>query len=574
MILTIITIGLQTYIPLLFGEAIDNQISNGNLIELREIALIIIILGVFRAVIGYLASIFNEQISQNVEMNVRLEFFENLSRKNMNFFNNAKVGDLMSQGTQDTNNLTFAISPGIRSIVTAIFGFLAAGLAMLSLNYLLTIAFFLILPIYLFFMYVYAKNLQPISMERQERLAGINASLQENITGIRVVRTFAAQDREYEVFSKEVRNYEKILVRRGEISALFIPILLISSMSAIIYIIGVNMIELNYIGQDFINILGIEFKIQPFSVGDLIAFLTLMGLLVFPTSILRFLLDVITLGFAGSSRIFNTLTTKSMLVKGKNKELKNLRGKIEFKNVSFAYDNTNNVLENISFEIESGETLAIIGSTGSGKSTIGKLLTRMYDINKGEILLDDYNLLDLKISDVRNNISTIEQDIVLFSTTIKENIAYGVEGIDENKIINAAKLAQAHEFINEFHEGYDTIVGEKGVTLSGGQKQRIAMARTFIKNPKILIIDDSTSAIDAKTEKMINDAMREILKNRTTIIITHRLSNLIDADKILFLQNGIAKKIGTHEELIKNFDPYRQIFSVYQELPPIEEGEK
>ena len=242
--------------------------------------------------------------------------------------------------------------------------------------------------------------------------------------------------------------------------------------------------------------------------------------------------------------------------------------------MSFAYDNTNNVLENISFEIESGETLAIIGSTGSGKSTIGKLLTRMYDINKGEILLDDYNLLDLKISDVRNNISTIEQDIVLFSTTIKENIAYGVEGIDENKIINAAKLAQAHEFINEFHEGYDTIVGEKGVTLSGGQKQRIAMARTFIKNPKILIIDDSTSAIDAKTEKMINDAMREILKNRTTIIITHRLSNLIDADKILFLQNGIAKKIGTHEELIKNFDPYRQIFSVYQELPPIEEGEK
>tara|TARA_B100000287_G_scaffold133698_1_gene125689 strand:- start:2483 stop:4207 length:1725 start_codon:yes stop_codon:yes gene_type:complete len=573
MILTIISIGLQTYIPLLFGEAIDNEISEGNLVGLRQIAFIIIILGVLRAVIGYLASVFNEQISQNVEMNVRLEFFENLSRKNMNFFNNAKVGDLMSQGTQDTNNLTFAISPGIRSIVTAIFGFFAAGLAMLSLNYLLTIAFFLILPVYLFFMYLYAKNLQPISMERQERFAGINASLQENITGIRVVRTFAAQDREYKIFSEEVRDYERILVRRGEISALFIPILLISSMSAIIYIIGVNMIELNYIGQDIINILGIEFQIQPFSVGDLIAFLTLMGLLVFPTSILRFLLDVITLGFAGSSRIFNTLTTKSILIKGKNIPLKDVRGKIEFKNVSFAYDNRNNVLENISFKIESGQTLAIIGSTGSGKSTIGKLLTRMYDINSGEILLDDYNLLDLKISDVRNNISTIEQDIVLFSTTIKENIAYGVEGIDENKIMKAAKLAQAHEFISEFHDGYDTIVGEKGVTLSGGQKQRIAMARTFIKNPKILIIDDSTSAIDAKTEKMINDAMKQILKNRTTIIITHRLSNLIDADKILFLEKGIVKKIGTHEELIKNFEPYRQIFSVYQELPPIEEGE-
>ena len=573
MILTIISIGLQTYIPLLFGEAIDNEISEGNLVGLRQIAFIIIILGVLRAIIGYLASVFNEQISQNVEMNVRLEFFENLSRKNMNFFNNAKVGDLMSQGTQDTNNLTFAISPGIRSIVTAIFGFFAAGLAMLSLNYLLTIAFFLILPVYLFFMYLYAKNLQPISMERQERFAGINASLQENITGIRVVRTFAAQDREYKIFSEEVRDYERILVRRGEISALFIPILLISSMSAIIYIIGVNMIELNYIGQDIINILGIEFQIQPFSVGDLIAFLTLMGLLVFPTSILRFLLDVITLGFAGSSRIFNTLTTKSILIKGKNTPLKDVRGKIEFKNVSFAYDNRNNVLENISFKIESGQTLAIIGSTGSGKSTIGKLLTRMYDINSGEILLDDYNLLDLKISDVRNNISTIEQDIVLFSTTIKDNIAYGVEGIDENKIMKAAKLAQAHEFISEFHDGYDTIVGEKGVTLSGGQKQRIAMARTFIKNPKILIIDDSTSAIDAKTEKMINDAMKQILKNRTTIIITHRLSNLIDADKILFLEKGIVKKIGTHEELIKNFEPYRQIFSVYQELPPIEEGE-
>ncbi|MHA2099088.1 MAG: ABC transporter ATP-binding protein [Candidatus Kariarchaeaceae archaeon] len=572
-ILTILAIAVQTLIPLLLGKAIDEAIPEEDLDRLVLFSVIIIIFGIVRGFLTYVAGILNEQVSQNVEMEVRLELFENLSRKNMDFFNKSRVGDLMSRATQDTQNLTFAVSPGIRSIVAAIFGFLAAAIAMFTLSPTLSFVFLLILPFYMFFMYRFALNLQPVSLERQERLARIPSMLQENITGIRVVRTFSAQETEKQLFEEDIRGYESVLIKRGAISALFIPTLLLGLVTSLIFLFGVYIIEADANGQSDLSILGLfAIPVESLTTGDLIAFVTLTGLLFWPTEILRFLLDATTLGFAGASRIFSTLKTEAHLQESKEITLGHIHGSVKFTSVNFSYEqNGYNAVDDFSLEINPGETVAIIGATGSGKSTVGKLLLRLYDIDDGCIEIDGMNIADLNLNQLRQIVGIIEQDVYLFSTSIRANIAYGAHEITEDEIIGAAKQAQAHDFISGFKEGYDTIIGERGITLSGGQKQRVAMARTFVTSPKILIMDDSTSAVDAETESKIQSAMSELLKDRTTIIITHRLSTLKNSDKIVFMDKGKIVTTGTHDELISSFEPYRQIFKGYLPLPPIKE---
>lgn len=569
--LIILAIAVQTVIPLLFGRAIDEAIPNRDIDQLILFATIIIGLGLTRAFLTYIAAILNEQVGQNVELGVRLELFENLSKKSMNFFNKARVGDLMSQATQDTSNLTFAVSPGVRAIVAAIFGFIGTAIAMFTLSPILSAVFLIILPFYVFSLFRYAANLQPVSLERQERLARIQNMLQENITGIRVVRTFSAEETEKKLFENDIRAYESILIKRGAISALFIPTLLLGLVTSIIFLVGVNIIEAEANGQSELLILGLfSIPVESITVGDLIAFITLTGLLIFPTTILRFILDATMLGFAGAQRIYATLKTEAQLQESKDIILDNVRGTVRFSSVNFRYEGSNyKVVDDFTLTIERGQTVAIIGATGSGKSTVGKLLLRLYDIDSGSIEIDGINIADLNLNQLRQIVGIIEQDVYLFSTSIKANIAYGVSDISDEEITKAAKAAEAHEFISEFKDGYDTIIGERGITLSGGQKQRIAMARTFVTNPKILIMDDSTSAVDAETESKIQNAMRGLLKDRTTIIITHRLSTLRNSDKIIFMNLGKIETMGTHEELLATFAPYRQIFQGYIPLPPL-----
>ncbi len=337
MSLILVSTVLQVYIPLLFGQAIDTALPNSDYSLLKSLSVMIMSIGIIKGILSYISGIMNDQVAQDVEAQVRIEFFDNLASKNMDFFNQAKVGDLMSQATQDTQNMTFAISPGVRSVVGVVVGLIATFVAMYSLSPVLSFVFMIILPFYIFFMDRYARALQPISLERQERLANINASLQENITGIRVVRTFSAQDREKRIFADDIKKYEEILIKRGALSALFIPTLLLGLVTSAIYLLGVYMIEASQLGLKELIIFGISLPVSVLTVGDLIAFIALTGLLLWPTNLLRFLLDATVLGFAGASRIFETLMIEADIVSG-DTVLENVRGDISFKNVTFSYD--------------------------------------------------------------------------------------------------------------------------------------------------------------------------------------------------------------------------------------------
>ncbi len=567
---SIIGIVLQTFIPFILGNVFDTIIPTLDLELAIRAGMIILVLGLAKLFTNFISSALNEIMGQKVEMQIRLEFYESLQSKSMDFHDSSKIGDLMSMATADTRMINAAVSPGVRMVASTLITLIATFIAMWIASPILSLIFLLILPIYLLLLSSFAKRLNPLSVQRQAQVARMSAELQENLTGVRVVRTFSGQKREIDRFSDTVMELENILVKRGITSAFYLPSLLIGLTNAVIFLSAVYFIQITLGGELVIPFLGVDLTIAQIGIGELITFLVLTSFLIMPTMFLRWIIDMTLLGFAGSQRIFSVVSTESEQLQG-SYLTDSIKGKIEFDNVSFSYkENSPLVLNDISLKINPGETVVILGPTGCGKTTIIKLLLSLYCIKQGAIKVDGVDLKEWDINNLRENIGLIEQDTFLFSTTIKSNISYGKPDATDEEIIDAAKSAQAHDFIMSFKDGYDTIVGERGVTLSGGQKQRIAMARGFVLNPKILIMDSSTSAVDAETEAKIQQAIEKLLEGRTTIVITHRLSTLRQASKIVFMEKGRIIKIGTHDEMIKSFEPYRDIFKRYLTLPPLE----
>ena len=568
---TIIGIFLQTLIPFVLGYVVfENAIPSRNMDLIIAAGSAVIAIGVIKLVTNSIAAALNEVIAQHVEKQIRIEFYENLETKSMSFHDSSRAGDLIQMATGDTRQINASISPGVRITVTTIFTLLFTWIAMLIASPSLSMIFLITLPPYLFFLIRFGGKLHPLSQKRQAIVSQMNAELQENLTGVRVVRTFSVQEQEIKKFHNTLNDLEEILKVRGITSAFYIPSLILGISTALIFITGVYLIEATLLGPISID-LGIQYTINNVGIGELITFLTLTGILAMPTLFLRWILDMTLLGFAGAKRIHNVVVHDNVLVSGTYKPENEATGNISFKNVSFSYKEGGPlVLNDISLEIKPGETVALIGPTGCGKTTLGKMIYRLYDVNEGSVEVDGVNVKDWDIQELRKSVGVIEQDTFLFSTSIRNNIAYGKEDPTNEEILAAALTAQAFEFIiRELPEEFDTIIGERGVTLSGGQRQRIAMARGFLANPKILIMDDSTSAIDAITEAKIQTAIQNLLKGRTTLLITHRLSTLKSADKIVFMEKGRISKIGTHAELITSFGPYRQIFKRYMTLPPL-----
>jgi ATP-binding cassette subfamily B protein len=547
---TLLTTVIVSAVPALTGAAFNEVLKpNGSAEQLFFIFLAILGLVVAQAILDPLAVAGSEFIAQRIERDAREELYLNLLGKSQTFHNRQQIGDIMARATNDVRQLNAMMNPGVSLILGSLLSLAIPILFIGLLNPALLIAPLLFTVAFAIAVYRYNQRLSPVTGAMRYQFGVMNAGLAETITGIEVVKSTAQEEQEKGKFARNARSYRDYFVRQGETQARYLPRLLLSVAFVGGFLQGVWLVTQGQL-----------------SVGGLISFLGLMALLRFPADISIFSFVLVQLGVSGAERILAIMREETELDQNEGGYRAPIKGEIVFEHVSFGYGE-NPILKNVSFRATPGQTIAIVGQTGSGKSTLTKLVNRTYDVTDGRILVDGVDVRAWSLDALRSQISTIEQDIFLFSRTVAENIGFSQgANLDMTTIESAARDAQAHEFILDFKDGYETIVGERGVTLSGGQRQRLAIARALLTDPRILILDDSTSAIDSATEDEIQKAIQRLLKDRTTLLITHRISQIRWADHILVLRQGEIVDQGTHAELIDRCDLYRRIFAHYDGL--------
>lgn len=542
---------LAAAVPYYIGVAI-NAVIAGSQTDVIVNATIGIILSQFlRGGLQLMRNLCAETFSQRIERDVRDELYASLLGKSMAFHDMQPVGEIMARVTNDVREMNLMMNPGFNLLIGSGF-FLIVPLITAPTIYpalvLLPAAF---MVVYLAAQTRFVRTLNPIAQQVRAKFGDMNAHLAETLDGLQVVKGAAREDQEIARFNELVGQVRGFFIRQGYIEARYISFLLLSMLTIGGLIHAIYLYELGLIDE-----------------GKIVAFLGLLFLYQFPVySSLRSLSQV-ALGYAGAGRILSIINAQTDLDQNVQGYKGNIKGQIEFDHVSFGYSEGNLSLHDISFKVEPGQTVAIVGQTGSGKSTITKLINRSYDVQAGRVLVDGVDVREWNLADLRSQISIIEQDIFLFSRSVTDNIRFGKQAASEAAVEDAAQKAQAHEFISNFPEGYQTIVGQRGVTLSGGQRQRIAIARAFLTDPPILILDDSTSAIDSATEDRIQQAIWAASEGRTTILITARLSQIRWADHIVVLRQGRVVAQGKHEELLAHSDVYRRIFARYEEAKP------
>ncbi|MEY2844644.1 MAG: hypothetical protein RL076_190 [Chloroflexota bacterium] len=542
-ILAIFAISAFTYTSFQIQQAYEVIEQRGTLAALATAALGLLAIRALFAIVDMINTVIREFLASRLERDAREELYISLLGKSQTFHNRQRVGDLMAAATGDVTQLNLMISPGISLIIEATTQIISPLVAIAFLSWQL-------LPVPVLFVFAlvwglisYNRQLGPVAGMLRGQYGQVSARLNEAIQGIEVVKSTAREEFEVARFYDVAKRYRDLFVQEGEIQARYLPALYYGVM----------------IGMSF----GYAVWMQSMAVittAQMIAFLSLVTLFQFPTFISLFMFALVQFGLAGANRILGIINTETEMDENPQGESHQVRGEIEFNNVDFGYAD-GSILTNVSFTAKAGETIAIVGQTGSGKTTLTRLVNRTYDATAGSVSIDGVDVKRWNLDSLRSQISMIEQDVFLFSKTIAENIAFGARGdVPRTQIEWAAKQAQAHDFICSFPDGYDTVVGERGVTLSGGQRQRIAIARAFLTDPRILILDDSTSAIDSATEDQIQRAMHEVLKGRTTLLITHRLAQIRWADRIVVVRRGRIEAQGTHEELLVKSESYRRIF--------------
>jgi ATP-binding cassette subfamily B protein len=556
--------GFYSFIQVFIGRAFDLITTPGwETATLLALAASVMGSAIGQGLTGLARNFSIEFAAQRVERDTRDELYVSLLGKSQTFHGRQRIGDIMARATNDVHMLNLMLSPGVMLITdSAMATFVPVALiGRLKLELLLVPFIFLILLAIT--LIDYNRRLSPVSIALRDQFGTMNAGLAEAIAGIEVVKANVQERYEWDKFIQNARLFRDYFVKEGEIEARYLPMLMFS---------------LAWAGG-FLHAL-LLWRGGTLSLGQVITFMGLLGTLRFPTFISLFSFDLVQLGIASARRILELINIETELDENPAGLAQPIRGEVVFENVSFGYTPLSSppqaggkeggaraggrpVLKNISFTARPGETIAIVGQTGSGKTTFTQLINRIFDVDSGRVLVDGVDVRDWSLESLRSQISTIEQDIFLFSRTVAENIAFGCTDASQEAIDQAAREAQAHEFITSFSDGYDTEIGERGVTLSGGERQRIAIARAFLTDPRILILDDSTSAIDSATEDQIQQAMRRISRQRTTFIITHRLSQIRWADRILVLRRGELVDQGTHEELMGRCEAYRRIFARY-----------
>jgi ATP-binding cassette subfamily B protein len=535
-------------IAIFIGRGFDIMLTSGDLSALALTALMLIGSQMVRGVFMMGRNFCSEIIGQRVERDTRDELYLSLVGQSMSFHDSQATGDLMARATNDVREINLLFNPGLNLVVGSANFMIAPFILVPSIHpQLLLVPFFYVL-VYVVLLRDYLLSLRPATEAVRREFGQLNATLAEAIDGIETVKGAAQENQEINYFDKALKRWREAYVWQGDIEAKFFPLLLLGLLQAAGLLHSLILFRQGLIGA-----------------GDVVAFNGMLLLFQFPTFAAQFAYTHVSTGLSSARRVLELLNTETKLDQNVGGYDGPMDGRISFEGVTFSYNGGRaSALANVSFRIQPGQTVAIVGQTGSGKSSIAKLINRTYDVSRGQVRIGGIDVRDWNLEALRRQISIIEQDVYLFSRTIADNIAFGCPKATPAEIEEAARAAQAHDFISGFRDGYQTVIGERGVTLSGGQRQRLALARAFLTNPRILILDDSTSAIDSATEDRIQQAIAKAAEGRTTLLITHRLSQIRRADLIIALRQGQVAMIGTHQQLMEESDVYRRIFARYE----------
>ena len=544
--LVVCTSAMNMVAPYVSGTIVDEVIYNKNTELLIPLIITIIAVTFFRSVLRYCFQMCFEYVSQNSILKIREDIYNNLQKMDFSFYDNTRTGDIMARMTGDIDAVRHFIAWVIFMIFENSLIFIFGVSVMFSINAPFTLLLLVFTPPVAYFARKLSIEVKPAFSGIRIQFSKLNTVVQENISGNRVVKAFAKEDYEIKKFDKENRRFKDKNLRAAGVWGKYLPILESFSGSFNILLILVG---------------GIWVISGKLTMGQLVTFNSLIFAINNPLRMAGWIINDAQ-RFAASGEKLIELWKAETKIDNVINDIKreNNSGVIEFNNVSFSYNGEEPVLKNINLKVNPGETIGIIGPTGSGKSTLINLLCRFYDCTEGSITMDGVNLKDIELNSLRKSISVTMQDVFLFSDTIEGNIAYGVTDISFEQVVKASKIAGAHDFITKFQEGYDTIIGERGVGLSGGQRQRIALARALAKNPSVLILDDTTSAVDMETEHAIQKSLNTVANDKTTIIIAHRISSVKDADKIIVLEEGNIIEEGNHQQLMDKEGYYYKVY--------------
>jgi len=546
--------GLELAFPAVVSLIIDDILPARDLRLLFYYAGGLFSLYVVGCVLTYVVDYYGHLLGTKIEYDMRTDIFEHINKLSFSYFDNTKTGHLMSRITNDLMEITELAHHGPEDLFSASIMLIGSFFILIQKNVPLTLAVFAVVPVMLWFAIRKNKHMRRTFQEVRARIADINAQLEDSISGVRVAKAFGNESHEQSKFARGNMAFQKSRVSSYRVMAEFF-----TGIKFFMFLINIVVISLG----------GLYVYRGTLSVGDFVAFFLYVGMFLQPVRRITALMEGYQRGMAGFRRFLEILDTHPDISDLPDaQELSSVVGRISFDNVTFSYNDNKNVLKQLSFSVNPGETVAVVGPSGGGKTTLCSLIPRFYEVQDGNILIDDYDIREVTQKSLRQHIGIVQQDVFLFNETVKENIAYGRIGATDEDIIAAAKKANAHEFIMGLENGYDTFIGERGVKLSGGQKQRLAISRMFLKNPPILILDEATSALDNETEQVIQESLFDLAENRTTLIIAHRLATIRKADRIMVLTDEGIVEEGSHVDLLKRGGHYARLYNAqFKGLP-------
>ncbi|MEQ6121161.1 ABC transporter ATP-binding protein [Reichenbachiella sp. MALMAid0571] len=553
--LVILTVALAVVIPLrpkLIQLTIDNELATGDYHGLVTMIIVLIALLVLQAIVQYLHTYFSGWLGQYIIRDIRIKLFRHIQNLNLRFFDKTPIGRLVTRNVSDIETLADVFSQGIAAMIGDLLQIIVIMAFMFYTDWKLTLVSLSTLPILLFSTYVFKEKIKTAFNEVRSAVSNLNSFVQEHITGMSIVQIFNSEEREFEKFKEINTEHRRAHIKSVMYYSVYFPI------AEIIQASGFALVVWYGAGQVISDKL---------TFGVLIAFIMYIMMFFRPIRMIADRFNTLQMGIVSSTRIMKLLDSKDHIPNNGKHSPETIDGKVEFSHVHFAYDNENFVLQDISFQVSPGETVAFVGATGAGKSSVINLLSRFYDIQKGSIKIDDVLVEEYNINSLRRYIGVVLQDVFLFSDTISNNITLGNPDITHEKVIHAAELVGAREFIEQLPGGFDYNVMERGATLSVGQRQLISFVRAMVYDPKIIVLDEATSSVDTETEELIQSAIGKLMKGRTSIVIAHRLSTIQNADKIIVLDKGEIKEVGTHDTLLTKNGFYAQLYKMqYKEV--------